>query len=260
VWYMDGKTGSFLAIQVIEPQDSARVQWDVRQRNEFTSLLPAYAELVMPVTDSTGAVWQGRLLNGFQYYATDTARRRTALARAPELARSDAARLWAFLDAHRNEGDRQRAMRTLRSDGFFANRMVAAMVLANFAANDSTWLVLARALRDPHEAVRGFAGVALKIFPPRKMDWSPATKDLRLLLGGTNLPGMRTVWDVLLKSDVSPDLAPALLHGNAQFLLQHLDSEAPGASSAAHALLVRFNRGTDLGPAAPAWSRWAAGL
>ena len=75
-------------------------------------------------------------------------------------------------------------MAVLRTDGFFANRMVASAVLVNFSRSDSTWWTLVRALRDPHEVPRGFAEIVLRTMPRQTVDWTPAVGDLRLLLGG----------------------------------------------------------------------------
>jgi hypothetical protein len=251
---------SFLSIKVIEPQEARRVQWDVRARSDYTGLLPDYAPLVLPITDSAGGVWRGRLERWFQSYKEDSTRRASTVARAPESVKADAERVWAFLGSRRGDADRQRAMRTVQRDGFWVNRFVAAMVLVNFGQQDSTWHILVRALRDPHEAVRGFADASLRSLPARRVDWKPAAADLRLLLGGTNLPSIETVLEVLDRTEVAPDLAASLLRGNADWVLDHMASRAPRANDLAHRLLVRLNRGVDLGSTRAAWTKWAAAL
>lgn len=253
-----GRPRTYLTIKLVEPQDAARVRWDVRPRDQFSSLLPDYAPLVLPVTDSTGAVWRGRLLYWLQF--ADSAQRRGALDRAAPARRADGERVLAFLAAHRSTADRRRAMRVLADDGFWVNRMVATAVLSGFAAQDSTWWTLVRALRDPHDGVRTAAEMALRSMPPRALDWRPVATDLRLLLGGTNLPVMRDVFELLARTQVAPDLAGPLLHDNGDWILDHLDAETPMAAGAAHALLVRLNGGRDLGRGRAAWSAWAARL
>jgi hypothetical protein len=245
---------SFLTVKVVEPDQAARVQWDARPRDEFSSLLPDYSQVILPVTDSTGAVWRGRILYWLQF--TDSSRRQQALAHAPASARADADRLFAFLGSRHAEGDRGRAMRALAVDGLWVNRMTAVMVLSNFVARDSTWWVLVRALRDPHEAVREAAAAVLGAAPSRSIDWQSSTNDLRLLLNGTNLPSIQTVFDLLARTNVAPELAPQLLRDNADWLLDHLGAETPMASEAAHRLLVHLNRGTDLGRTRSAWAAW----
>lgn len=247
----------FLAIKVLEPEHAARVQWDARPRNEFTSLRADYAPTVLAFTDTNGALRRGRVIYWLQFADDERA---AALARAPEAARADGERMAAFLTTHASEADRVRAMRTFRSDGFWVNRVMAAAVLSHFSANDSTWYALARALRDPHEGVRETAALVLGALPPRPVDWRPVATDLRLLLGGTNLPAIVGVMRVLARTSVDPALAPALLHDNADWVLAHFASEAPMASDVAHALLLRLNAGRDLGPARGAWIAWARTL
>jgi len=172
----------------------------------------------------------------------------------------DASRFDGFLGSHRSNVDRQRALHILRDDGLWVNRMVAATVLSNFPASDTTWWALARALRDPHEAVRQTAGIVLAALPARTIDWQPVTSDLRLLLGGTNLPGIESLFDVLARTNVSPTLASPLLRGNAVWVLDHLEAETPMAGPAAHRLLVQLHRGIDLGSTRRPWAAWAARL
>lgn len=234
------------------------MQWDTRPRNEFSSLLPDFAPLIMAVTDSTGGVWLGRLAYWLQF--SDSTRGQRALARASESERADANRVTAFLRAHRTEADRARAARILTKDGFWVNRMTAAAVLSNFASHDSTWFLLVRALRDPHEGVREAAGSVLRALPARPIDWRGSVNDLRLLLGGTNLPEMQSIFELLGRTDVAPALASALLRDNGGWVLDHLGSEAPMANDAAHRLLVRLNAGRDLGSSRSAWEAWVRAL
>jgi len=260
----NGPDKSFLSIKVVEPGQRATVKWDVRPRNEISSLLPDYAPLILAITDSTGAVWRGRLSQWIQYYNTDSATRAKALNRVPETrratAKADAERVWAFLANHQAETDRVRAMKTLHDDGFWVNRFVAASVLLNFPTQDSTWWTLVRTLRDPQEDVRDFANYSLRQMPKRRVDWSPVASDLRLLLNGTNLPSIESVFELLDRTEVSPSLAAPLLRRNAGWLLDHLGSRAPMASDLAHKLLVRLNNGRDLGTKRAPWERWVASL
>jgi len=251
-------THSFLTIKVVEPDQADRIQWDTRPRNEFSSILPDYATLALSITDTTGAVWRGRMLYWLQFH--DAVQRQAALYGAPEARRADAERVATFLDQHRNERDRARAMRVLSNDGFWVNRMLAVAVLSNFAANDSTWWTLVRSLRDPHEAVREAAGQVLHAMPARPIDWRNSTTDLRLLVGGTNLPAIQTVFELLARTEISPLLAGPLLRNNGDWVLDHLGAETPMAGDAAHRLLVRLNAGRDLGMSRSAWESWVRAL
>ena len=249
---------SFLTIKVVEPAQASQVQWDVRARSEFTSLLPDYAPLILPVTDARGDVLSGRIDNWLQF--SDSGRRELALANAPSGARADADRVVEFRRSQRSEPSRQRAMRVLASDGFWVNRMAAVVVLSNFAQHNSTWRALVRALRDPNEGVREAARTVIGTFPPRPVDWRASSKDLRLLVGGTNLPAMGDLFSVLASTSISHDMAASILRDNGDWVLDHLASETPMASQAAHQLLVRLNAGRDLGRSREAWSIWIRSL
>jgi hypothetical protein len=99
--------------------------------------------------------------------------------------RADAERLWAWLETRTSERDLHMALQALAGDGVYANRVVAAMVLANFQEHDATWHALVEALRDPHEHVRSMAQLVLANLPDgRRVDWTPMLPTLRLLVGG----------------------------------------------------------------------------
>lgn len=249
---------SYLTIKVIEPQDADRVQWDERPRNAFSAMIPGYAPVVLPFTDSSGGVWRGRLLFWLQF--SPGPERDAAARRMSGDARADERRVSAFLAGQSGEADRVRAMEVLASDGYWVNRVVAAAVLSGFAAWDSTWLALVRALRDPHEAVREAAAMTLRGLPARPVDWRPAAADLRLLLNGTNLGAITVVFDLLVRTRVDSDMAPQLLRDNAEWIFQHLSSGSPMASSSAHRLLVQLNGGMDRGKTRAGWEPWIAGL
>ncbi len=125
-------------IKVIEPQDSSLVRWTPSPRDSFKVLRPSYATVILPVTDSLGRLLIGRLFGPLQLYNLDPAERATVMRGRPRAILEDADRLWSFLNAHRTEADRRTAVGALHKDGPYANRMVAAAVLANFAEQDST--------------------------------------------------------------------------------------------------------------------------
>jgi len=253
-----GAEKSYLIVKVVEPQERQRVQWRRTPGDTWTSLRPSYAPIVLPVTDTAGNVWMGRLMYPLQFYRRDSAQRARVL--ADTRAGDDARRLFAYLDAHRSDADWRTAMRVLRKDGFAYNRMVAAMILSNFADRDSTWHALVDALRDPHEAVREAADQVLANLPDRTVDWRPAAPSLAHLLAGTNLPAMGTVFAALRRTQVDPALAKTLLRGDGEWLLTHLRAEYPGAKSEAHELLVQLAGGKDLGMSDAAWRKWIRSL
>jgi hypothetical protein len=256
----EGAVRTYLVVKLIEPQQATRVRWAPAPPDTFTVLRPAYAPLVLSATDSLGGLLLGQLFWPLQFYARDSAARTLALAHGGPTGREDAKRLWQFLAEHRTEADWRIALTALRRDGFYANRVVAAAVLANFADRDSTWWALAEALRDPNEAVRISASIVVSQMPARPVDWTPAVPTLRLLLGGTNLLAIEGVFTMLARTKVSPSLARPLLQGDATWVLEHLRAEYPSGRQAAHALLVQLNGGRDLGQSADTWARWLARL
>lgn len=258
-----GPGTEFLLIKLVEPQERDRVRWNTVPVDSFQSLRPDYAPLIVPITDTAGGVWMGRFMNWLQHgdsstrvlMATDFAKRSKA-----STAVDDANRLTAFLRTQQGDTARRRALRAVQRDGFWVNRMSAAVVLSNFGAHDSTWHALAHALRDPHEAVRTTASDAMRAMPTRAVEWTAAVDDLRALLAGTNVSAIGEVFRVLVRTQIDPQLASALLHDNANWLLDHLGSEAPGVAKDAHALLMRLNGGRDLGATRNDWEAWVSAL
>jgi hypothetical protein len=250
---------TFYSIRLVEPKTNAWRQFDDRERIEYTSLRPAYAQLIQPITDSSGGVETGRL-HYWLFFRADS-NRQSAFARMRPEDRADGTRVYEFLGAHTSETDRQTALRTLERDGFWANRVVATAVLQNFGDSAGTWIAVAKALRDPHEQVRSTAAIVIGTLSEREVDWSPALADLRLLLSGANVSALDQVMRALVRTKVRPSLARGLLRRNADWVLQLLRSEDPTRSSdAAHRFLVQLNRGIDLGRDPRVWSRWVAGL
>ena len=250
---------TFYAIRLVEPKGKAWQQFDDNQRVEYTSLRPAYAALIQPITDSTGGVATGRLQ--YWLYFRGDSDRVSAFARMRPEDRADGSRVYDFLGAHSSETDRQIALRTLERDGFWANRVVATAVLQSFGDSAGTWIAVANALRDPHEEVRATAAIVIGTLSAREVDWSPAIPNLRAILSGANVSAIDQVMRALVRTQVRPSLARGLLRGNADWVLQLLTSEDPtGSSEAAHRFLVQLNRGIDLGRDPRAWSRWVAAL
>jgi len=250
----------FMVIKLIEPQERARVQWLRIERDTFTVLRPEYAPIVLAVTDTGGGFEIVRVLSPLQLYGHGPQLRSRVIAAEPASVRADAERLWTFLEHRRTEDDWRRARRVLLRDGQYANRVIAASILANFSDRDTTWYALIDALRDPDEGVRYAAAAVLQAFPRRTIDWTPKAETLRLLLGGTNVSATQQVIEMLARTQVSPSLARPLLRQNGYWVLSHLRAGYPGAASSARALLVQLHGGVDLGPRAAKWDEWIGTL
>ena len=245
---------AFVSVRVLEPRP--RSNWRALPTGAFESLLPQYAPLILPVTDSTGAIWVGRLLFGFQI--ADSAQRDQLLQSTNPEARVDYQRLTDFLEA--NAGDAMKAMRVLDSSAAPGNRIVAALVLSKHPERDESWHALIRALRDPHEGVRAAAATSLRRLPRRPMNWRPVAGELRLLLGGANVSEIESVMRLLMETQLDPALASSLAGGNSGWLLPMLDSRTPVTAYVTREFLKTLNRGSDLGSGSRAWRAWLAKL
>lgn len=246
----------YLVIKLVEPESRARVKWLPARPDSLKILRPEYATVIMAATDSTGDLWYSRILWPLQFYGRGSDARRSAAASVSADERVDAERLWDFLDQHKSAADWATARTVLQRDGSYADRMIATSILANFPERDSTWFVLADALRDPSEPVRLAAAAVLASFPSRKVDWLSKTETLKWLLGGTNVAASELVFSMLARTQVSPALARPLLLNNEFWVLTHLNASYPGAAHAARHLLVQLNSGIDLGADPARWRRW----
>jgi hypothetical protein len=167
-----------------------------------------------------------------------------------------------FLRAHRTRKDRDLALATLAKDGNEDNRVVAAVLLANFASDDSVWWALVDALRDPSAMVSGSAGQVLSTLRrevPHRVNWMPATETVRAILDGTNLFAHNELMEVLAATGVDPALAQPLLKGGGYIVLAKLQSQGVVERQAARRFLVQI-AGRDLGDNLGTWGEWLRGL
>jgi hypothetical protein len=246
----------FVSVRVVEPTN--RQIWRKTSAEKFESLLPEYAPLILPVTDTTGGVWTVRLIFGYQF--SDSTTRAEMLASTDSLARRDYARVEQFLATQQSVAHRERAIRVLDSSAAPANRMAAALILLKHSNDEDARFALVRALRDPHESVRGIAGVSLSYFPARRIDWAPLISDLRALLNGANLGETERVMRMLIETGADARLAKPLLNNNGQWVIRLLQSKAPMSASTARQFLTVLNGGVDLGASVEAWRGWVGRL
>src|SRR6266550_1064098 len=171
----DGTRKGYFAVPVLEPQDSARVRYRARpddsltDRPEWAVALRIFREHNQDFQTTIQLPW---LLLG--RVSPDSV--------SPELA--SARPLLNFLRSHHAKADRQTALWTLAHDANTHNRVVAAVILAGFAASDSIWWALADALRDEDGMVSGTASQvlnALSLGAARPVDWAPMAGALRAL-------------------------------------------------------------------------------
>jgi hypothetical protein len=248
----DNPNRKFVAVRLVEPQKGSI--WRTLPSDRYESLLPLYAPLILPVTDSAGNVYVSRLLFGYQQ--ADSGRRELLLSGAGPRAREDYNLVATFVRSNEGGGASDRALRVLDSGAAPSNRIAAAIVLLNQSGHDASWYSLVRALRDPHEGVRLAASTVLGQYPRRAVDWKPVASDLRELLSGVNVSETEKVMRLLIATKVDPALASTLLRKNSGWVLRLLESKAPMTATSTRAFLVALNRGTDLGSSATSWRTW----
>lgn len=248
-----GLTKDFVVVAVIEPQDSGLIKY----RPEFNDTLPQRKE------------W----LRAWQIVEHESSAFQTAI-QTPGFVQMDRSSLLAdtmlkstlpfqtFLRSHSRESDRRLALRTLRSDGNWKNRVVAVAMLRAFPQSDETWWALLEALRDPNGRVGGTAGQTLHGMtagPVRKVDWRPATAALRVLLDGTSLFTYNSVLNTLARTKISPSMARALLSDGGNMVLAKLSSSSVSDKSAAYEFLQHIS-GKDWSAQSPNWKTWVNSL
>jgi hypothetical protein len=168
----------------------------------------------------------------------------------------------------RTSADLEAGLRLLSGDTEPAKRALAAAVLGGFPEEEEAWRGLVQGLLDADPSVSAFASQALGSMvaataqgtePPREVDWAPTVGPLRSLVAGANLAAFPLVLQTLTSTGISPDLAPALLRGNAHLVLGYMGSSGSPERETVHRFLARI-RGQDLGMSVAPWRAWIEGL
>jgi hypothetical protein len=249
-------TGMYVFVSVVEPQDSARVHY------RTVDLRPDTATITAEWRTGTDLVRHHPMgfQIGLQIYLTPTAERRV-----PAWAEEDSSGvrlMWSYLDAHQRPSDAAAARRTLRDDANMLDRMAAAAVLINFAADDSTWWALSDVLLESEGYVKATAAQVLATlagYRPRPVDWLPAAPTVHALLDGTDLFALPTMMTVLTRTGANPRLARALLGGGGHAVLAYAGAVLRSARVNALGLLAAL-RGADLGGDIGDWRAWIHSL
>lgn len=248
-----GLTKDFVVVTVIEPQDSGLIKY----RPEFTDTLPQRKEWLpaWQVVEQESSAFQTAIQTpGFGEMSRSSLLADTML--RPALP------LQTFLRSHNRESDRRLALRTLRFDGNWKNRVVAIAILRSFPERDETWWALFEALRDPNGRVGGSAGQTLHGMTAglvRKVDWRPATATVRMLLDGTSLFTYNSVLNTLARAKINPMMARALLSNGGELVLAKLSSSSSSDRSAAYGFLRQIS-GMQWSAESDSWKAWVSSL
>ena len=160
------------------------------------------------------------------------------------------------------EEDRRLAHEVLARDSAWLARVTAALVLANFMDDDTSWHALVGAMTDSHARVRG---TAVRIFDgvitqePGPFDWSAVPAPLQALLAGTNPFAFNNILRILVVTDIDPAFARSLIRESPDLLLAHAGAEHQPTRVPALAFL-RAASGEDFGTDVDAWTAWVEGL
>lgn len=256
--------GPVFVISVVEPQDSARVQ--LRALPATRPEEAAWPSISAAISDSSGRVDDIALGVAVASYtevrAVGLDSGFALMVQGDAAGAFRSAPVWRELVRHVSPASLQRARATLASHADPAQRIAALGVLQNFPREDAAWHAIVGALRDPHPYVRGVAVQVLSALAyrhARQVDWRASAGDLRLLLGGTNLPAFIRLVGALQRTGVGPSLAPALLAGgNAELLLAHAGSSVHMVRQSARSLLGMLGGRPDA--TVEEWRGWALTL
>lgn len=126
----------YLIIKVVEPQDSALVAW-MPSPSGVNAVRQDYASFVnASIKGGRGGSFDSNwLLPALSLYRRDSLPRALGVAGHPQL-KTDAERLWTFLDGSRSPASRDTALAALQGDALYLNRLMATAVLVNFAGDE----------------------------------------------------------------------------------------------------------------------------
>jgi hypothetical protein len=241
----------YVAITVIEPQDSSRIHY---KSFKYDSI---------PVRAEWAAAFKEIMTQEKAQIAIQTPSFYAAKLSAEDSAKFAAVpALHALVVERRPPADFDVARHIIETDPAYANRVIAALILASFADRDESWRTLVDALRDPIARVSGVSAQVLGMMTrsqPRVVDWTPVAASLREVVDGTNLFGFNQTMLTLAATKVNPSLAAVLLAGGGDIVRAKLQSTAPGAKEAVAAFLLQLS-GLPASSDATVLTRWMDGL
>lgn len=253
--FIDGPTQPRVVVTVREPQDSARVKYRALPLDTAggrAAWAPA-SDLMRRVPALFEMAARGLFLGGPRNPRPRFRNSTDSVA---------AAGVADFLRAHTSDQDRRDALAALDTSPKLYDRIVAALILANFTGRDDTWYALVDALRESDGATKDYATNVLQTAATRThraIDWRPQYAAIHAILDGTSLFVVPDVMDILTQTGVGPADAAPLLKGGADILLAYLQGDTPYLAHRSHDLLVKL-RGSDLGMNVEPWREWIDGL
>lgn len=157
--------------------------------------------------------------------------------------------------------DFKAAVESILRDSNRDNRAIGAMVLSNFATRDSAWYVLVEAVRTRPDHAASTAEMVMSALAKSdryEVDWTPARESLTTILGGTNLFAYIDMLEILVRTDIEPELGRELVRVNPDLILDNATAANPITPGPARAFL-RHVTGEDHGSNRLGWQQ-ALGL
>ncbi len=243
-----GGDTTWMVLSVVEPELRDRVSF--RAYSTRAPAIGEWADLFEILEQDRGA------LNALQHPEVLLGGADTLFGRAvPE----GTLELRRRLHTHGTARDWELARNAILTDSSYTNRIVAALVMSNFAERDSAFHLLAEGLRSTDRGASA-AEMILSVLgrgAPRPINWRPARETLEALVGGTNLFAYGDLLDVLVATQIDPALGHGLARVNPALLLDHLGARNPSTPRIAHRFLVHVHR-RDVGRDRAAWERLLA--
>lgn len=242
----DSAGNVYWVVMVIEPEDSARVEYLPLPERAYPSPegwreLAAFLE-GKRFAEQNAIDSYARFIGGDPQSAAaaveESNRYMTGLGYGSPNAVEDARTVWEFLRQHLDSADRELALHTLKNDRDRTNRHIAVLILSNFPGHDDTWHALLDAQRDGGESQRvgSAASTVLQMFARdyvRTVDWRAAASSIRAYLAGTNLFAFPSTLELLSSTRIDPSLAGPVLRGNVDLLNAWLYASHPAVQAEA---------------------------
>jgi hypothetical protein len=255
-------------IAVREPRDSARVHY-LPQTLDSAAGLPAWksitSRLAGDANDHLRDVVMAAQLEGASRTVVDSGDRAHPLTTQRGYtfeSAADSAAAKPILDAVaklRSPKDFTTALSVVDKSTNELDRIVAALVLANFPDRDQAWQALLRESvgslqhEDATAAWQALEGLSERF--PRPVDWTPVAGIIHDVLDGTALAALPSVANTLARTGVGPKDATKFLSHGGEMLTAFLESGNSDLSDPSHRLLVAL-RASDLGTDVEVWRAW----
>lgn len=241
---------TYTVITVVEPQYAEQVQY--RSKPSASVAIADEWQNLMQIVE------EKKFINGLLNYGSALGKK--AITTDPQI---KAEAWWKLLQERRSKKDYTLALKMLAGDSDVNNRIIAALILANFPEQDAAWLALVDGVRDENYLVSLTsiqALITLSKYTPKDVNWLPAASGIHHVLNGTNLFAFKPVINALIKTKASRKLArPLLRDGGSRLLLAYLKASHKEEKELARDLLIQLS-GKDYGFDSVRWEKWISSL